>query len=150
VLIAAPGLNFLGILPTGIICVAPEAGNPGGGTFEANIFLRRATFDVALNTEANFGNPVIAGILGGALPFPFELVSTIPFKLSDMLGLLTGSTNLTITQPISQPIDLVTSGGPPFGGIPVLGSITGSISLSSADAFPTSPLLDDCIEFLAQ
>jgi hypothetical protein len=150
VLIAAPGFGFLGIVPTGIICVAPNATNPGGGTFEANLFLKKATFDVDLNTEAHFGNPQVANLLGGALPFPFSLVSTIPFKLSDALGLFSGSSSLTITQPINQPINLVTSGGPPFGGIQVLGSITGSITLASADAFPTSPLLDDCIEFLAQ
>jgi hypothetical protein len=152
VLIAAPGFPFLGFtgIPTGIICVAPEEGNPGGGTFEANLFLKRATFDVALNTEAIFGSTLVSNLLGGALPFPFALESTIPFKLSDALGLFSGSSDLTITQPVSQPIDLTTAGGPPFGGIHVTGSITGSISLSSADAFPTSPLLDDCIELLAQ
>jgi hypothetical protein len=150
VLIAAPGFSFLGIVPTGIICVAPEEGNPGGGTFEANIHRKEATFDVAINTEALFGNPQVSNLLGGALPFPFALVSTLPFSLSDMLGLLTGSTDLAITQPIDQPIDLITSGGPPFGGIQVLGSITGEVTLASADAFPTSPLLDDCIEFLSQ
>lgn len=152
VLIAAPGFPFLGFagIPTGIICVAPEEGNPGGGTFEANIFRKQATFDVALNTEVIFGSTLVSNLLGGALPFPFALVSTIPFKLTDALGLLTGNSSITITQPIDQPIDLVTAGGPPFGGIHVLGSITGAITLASADAFPTSPLLDDCIELLAQ
>lgn len=152
VLIAAPGFPFLGFtgIPTGIICVAPQVGNPGGGTFEANLFQKSATFDVALNTEVIFGSTLVANLLGGALPFPFALESTIPFKLSDALGLFSGSSDLAITQPISQPIDLTTAGGPPFGGIHVTGSITGSISLASADAFPTSPLLDDCIELLAQ
>lgn len=147
-LIAAPGFNFLGLLATGIICVVPDEVDPGGGTFEANIYTNEATFDVALNTSALFGNPVINAGLGGGLPFPFELVSTIPFGLSEMLGLLTGSTDLEITQPISQPINLTTQ--PPLPPIAVTGNISGQITLASADAFPTSPLLDACIAFLAQ
>jgi hypothetical protein len=149
VLIAAPGFRMLNLLPTGRICVVPNAEDPGGGIFEANIYSQEATFDVALNTEAIFGSATITNLLG-ALPFPFALVSTIPFDLSDMLGMLTGSSDITITQAISQPIDVTTMGSPPFGGLHILGSITGEITLASADAFPTSPVLDECIAILAQ
>ena len=98
-LIAAPGVNFL-VVRRGIICIVPDASNPGGGTFEANLHPRTATFDVALNTNAVFGNRSCSG----SFPFPFALESTLPFRLSDMLGLLTGSGSLTITQPINQPL----------------------------------------------
>lgn len=149
VLIAAPGFKMLNLIPTGRICVVPNAGDPGGGLFEANIYSQEATFDVALNTEAVFGSATVTNLLG-VLPFPFALVSTIPFDLSDMLGMLTGSTDITITQAIDQPIDVTTTGSPPFGGIHILGNITGEITLASADAFPTSPVLDECIAILAQ
>jgi len=150
VLIATPGFNFLNLVPTGRLCIVPNATNPGGGTFEANIYSQEATFDVALNTEAVFGSPMISNLMGGALPFPFALVSTIPFTLSDMLGMLTGSTDLSITQEVNQPIDLNTTGSPPFGGLHIVGSVSGEIALASADAFPTSPILDECIAILAQ
>ena len=136
-LIAAPGVNIL--VPTQEICIIPDATDPGGGTFEANLHTRTATFDVAVNTNAVFGNEVL-----GSFPFPFVLESTLPFSLADMLGLLTGSTDLAITQPINQPLsfDVV--------GIPITGQLTGQITLSSADAFPTSPLLDECIAIIGQ
>ena len=136
-LIAAPGVNIL--LPTGRICIIPDADNPGGGTFEANIHRRQATFDVAINTTAIFQNATL-----GSFPFPFALESTIPFSLADMLGLLTGSTDLTITQPIDQPLDFEVI------GIPITGQLSGEITLASADAFPTSPLLDECIAIIGQ
>lgn len=150
VLIATPGFRFLNLVPTGRLCIVPNATNPGGGTFEANIYSQEATFDVALNTEAVFGSTTVSNLMGGPLPFPFALVSTIPFTLSDMLGMLTGSTDLAITQPVDQPIDLTTTGSPPFGGLHILGNVSGEITLASADAFPTSPILDECIAILAQ
>lgn len=136
-LIAAPGVNIL--VPTGRICIIPDAANPGGGTFEANIHSKTATFDVAINTNAVFGNAAL-----GSFPFPFVLESTLPFSLAEMLGLLTGSGSLAITQAIDQPLNLTVS------GIPIVGQVTGEITLASADAFPTSPLLDECIAIIGQ
>ena len=136
-LIAAPGVNIL--VPTGRICIVPDAANPGGGTFEANLHSKTATFDVAINTNAVFGNAAL-----GSFPFPFVLESTLPFGLAEMLGLLTGSTDLSITQPINQALNFTVS------GIPITGQVTGEITLASADAFPTSPLLDECIAIIGQ
>jgi hypothetical protein len=136
-LIAAPGVNIL--VPTGRICIIPDATNPGGGTFEANLHQRTATFDVALNTSAVFENTLL-----GSFPFPFALESTLPFGLAEMLGLLTGSTDLSITQPIDQPLAFNVL------GIPITGQVSGEITLASADAFPTTPLLDECIAILGQ
>src|SRR4029453_16820590 len=70
-LIAAPGVNIL--VPTGRICIVPDAANPGGGTFEANLHSKTATFDVPINTPAVFGNAAL-----GSFPFPFVLQSTLP------------------------------------------------------------------------
>ena len=139
-LIAAPGFNFLGnpALNTGAICVVPVETDPGGGTFEANLHAHTATFDVAINTIALLGNPVLAATLpGGGFAFPFALQSEIPFGLAEMLGLLTGSGDIEITQPIDQDLSLVVLGST------ITGHVGGEITLASADAFPTSPLLDD-------
>jgi hypothetical protein len=142
-LIGAPGFNFLGnpALNTGVLCVVPQT--PGGGTFEADIFDGTATFDVAIDTIALLGNPVLAALLpGGGFPFPFDLQSEIPFGLVEMLGLLTGSGDIEITQPVDQDISVTVLGSP------ITGHVGGSITLASADAFPTSPLLDACLALL--
>ncbi len=68
----------------------------------------------------------------------------MPFGLAEALGLFTGSSDLSITQAISQPLNFTVS------GIPITGLVTGEITLASADAFPTSPLLDECIAIIGQ
>ncbi|MGH0030719.1 MAG: hypothetical protein ACQGVC_13070 [Myxococcota bacterium] len=149
-LIAAPPFDVLGIpaLNTGEVCVVPEAGNPGGGTFDANIYAGTADFDVAINTIALIGNPVLAAALpGGGFPFPFNLQSSVPFGLGEMLGLLTGAGGFDVSQTIDESIDIDIDGPGPQPPLPA--HVGGQISLSSTDAFPTSPLLDDCIALLA-
>ena len=148
-LFTTPPFAFLGIptLNTEELCVVPVPGDPGGGTFESNLFASTATFDVALNTIALIGNPALAATLpGGGLEFPFALQSTIPLSLGDALGLLTGSGDLSVSQTVDETIQVeISLGGPPT----VLdANVTGELNLSGVDAFPTSPLLDDCIAFL--
>jgi hypothetical protein len=140
-LIAAPGFDFLGnpALNTGRICISPDENNPGGGTFEANIYSNQATFDVAINTIAELENAALNSLIGGGIALPFALESSVPFGLGEMLGLLTGSSDLTITQTIDEDISLVVLGNP------ITGHVGGSITLASADAFPSSPNLDVCI-----
>jgi hypothetical protein len=145
-LIAAPGFNFLGnpALNTGRICIAPDENNPGGGTFEANIYTNQATFDVAINTIAELENAALNSLIGGGIALPFALQSSVPFDLGDMLGMLTGSSDLAITQEIDQDISVVVLGNP------ISGHVGGSITLASADAFPTSTNLDACIVVISQ
>jgi hypothetical protein len=144
-LIGAPGFVLPLVGNTQQICVVPaDPNNPGGGTFSANTFKKTATFDVTTDTIALVGNPAIAALLpGGGFPFPFHLQSSVPFTLKDALGLLNGSGNITVTQAINQ--DLAFK----LGSIDAAGHVGGSITLASADAFPTSPLLDSCLALLA-
>lgn len=143
-LIGSNGFSILGT-PTGIICVVPDEVDPGGGTFTADLGAGTATFDVMLNTIALLGNPVLAATLpGGGFPFPFALTSQVPFSLGDMLGLLFGgSSDLAISQPIDEDITIA------IGTLMIPAHIGGMIDLASTDAFPTSPLLDDCIALVA-
>ena len=138
-LFAAEPFVLLG-LPSEEICIVKDG--PGSGTFEADLFAETATFDVTMNTIALIGNPVIAGFLpGGGFPFPFDLQSTVPMTLADMLGLATGGGDLSVTQDVD--LDILV----PIGtGLP--GHVSGQLTLSGTDAFPTSPLLDACIAFL--
>ena len=143
-LIGAPGFTVPLLGNTGILCVVPsDPNNPGGGTFSANTFKKTATFDVMIDTIALVGNPAIAALLpGGGFPFPFHLMSSVPFTLKDALGLLNGSGNITITQPIDQALAFK------IGSINATGHVGGEITLASADAFPTSPLLDSCLTLI--
>lgn len=153
-LFAAPPFDFLGLpaYNTGNICVVPQEGDPGGGTFDGNIYASQATFDVTLNTIALIGNPVLAANLpGGGFPFAFHIVSQQALGLSEMLGLLTGSGGgLNITQTLDEDVTIPLDPDGPGGADPVElpGHIGGQVIIASADAFPTTPLLDECIDFL--
>lgn len=148
-LIAAPPFNVLGIpaLNTEEVCVVPQDGGAAGGTFEANIWGGTATFDVAIDTIALIGNPILAALLpGGGFAFPFDLESSVPFGLAEALGLLTGAGGFAVSQPVDMDIQIDIDGPGPQPALPA--HIGGQIDLASVDAFPTSPLLDDCIAFL--
>lgn len=147
-LFAAPPFNFLGIpaLNTGEICIViDETAAPSEGTFEADLVDETATFDVAINTIALLGNPVLAANLpGGGFQFPFDLQSTQPLSFADMLALLGGSSSIEISQQVDE--EFVVD----FGGQMVPISVTGQIHIASTDAFPSTPLVQDCIAFLEQ
>jgi hypothetical protein len=145
-LFATPPFNVLGLpsLNTEEVCVVLAEGGAAGGDFTANIYSGTANFDVAMDTIALIGNEALAALLpGGGFAFPFDLQAEIPLSLLDMIGMLTGSGNLTIEQVLDMPIEVVI---PPFPPLPA--HIGGQITLSSVEAFPTSQLLDDCIAFL--
>jgi hypothetical protein len=150
-LIAAPSFDVLGLpyLNTGTVCVVPQDGGAAGGTFDANIYAGTADFDVAIDTIALLSNPVLAALLpGGGFAFPFHLQDSLPFGISEALGFLTGSGSFEVSQTIDLDIEIDLDG--PGGQDPIPGHVGGMIDLSSADAFPTSPLLDDCIDLLSQ
>lgn len=146
-LITTAPFNFLGLpsLATEEICIVQDGG-PAMGSFSSNIYTSQATFDVSVPTVALIGNEALAALLpGGGFGFPFDLQATIPLSLDDALGLLTGSGGgLTVTQDVDLDVSFDIVG---IGTLP--GTVTGSITLSSTDAFPTSQLLDDCIAFLS-
>jgi hypothetical protein len=156
VLIATPGVDFLGFpdFNTGTLCVVPDPDGPGGGTFEASLFHRTATFDVAVNTVAMITNPVVLSlIVGGNFDIPFSFQSSIPFGLIDMLGILGGGgPELEVSQPIDQVLAFAVDIDGPGGNNPffVVANVGGELTLATVDAFPSSPLLDDCIEALAE
>lgn len=147
-LFAAPPFNFLGIpaLNTGEICIViDDSAGPSTGTFSANLYQETATFDVAINTIALLGNQVLAANLpGGGFQFPFNLQSTVPMTFADMLGLLGGSSSIELSQEVDESFVV------DFGGQMIPIAVTGQINIASTDAFPSTPLVEDCIAFLAE
>jgi len=141
-LFASNGFVLLGI-PTEELCVVPDPVDPGGGSFAADIFGGSATFDVSMNTRALIGNPVLAGAIPDGFAFPFNLQSTLPLSLADMIGMLTGAGGLSVSQELDETFDVTAL------GITLPIHIGGQLSLASTDVFPTSPLLDRCLVIVA-
>ncbi len=142
ILFASTGFNLLGI-DTQELCVIPDPVDAGGGTFEASLYRKTATFDVAINTRALVGNPVLAAAIPDGFAFPFNLQSTMRLTLLDMIGMLTGSSSMTVSQTLDETFDVS------VGAVTVPINLGGTLTLSSADAFPTSPLLDTCLALVA-
>jgi hypothetical protein len=154
-LFATAPFDFLGNpnLGTEEVCVVADPNSPGTGTFDADLWGSTATFAMTLNTIALIGNPVLAAALpGGGFGFPFDLESTVPLSLGDLLGMLVGAGDLAISQTINEdillPVDL--DGPGPSPPINLNAHAGGTLSLVSADAFPSTPLIVDCINFLAE
>jgi hypothetical protein len=141
--IAGTEINFLGLLPTGTICVSLDELNPGGGEAYINPLLGVAQFLIDLNTVISITNEVVGGILGGPLPFAATIDSIVPLTLGDLIGLILGdSGGISLTQEIDTtiPEDVAIIGGAP---------ISATLTLASADALPSgNALLEECDAFL--
>jgi hypothetical protein len=128
---------------TGTICAVDVPG--GGGTVLIKIFQGTAAFDVAVDVLMHPLGPLGDAIPEG-FPFPVELMSTAPFTFGDLLGILFGGGGGGLT--VTQEFETVITG--PGTGESILDLIDGSIvsgtlTLSSVDAIPPDPLLDECV-----
>jgi hypothetical protein len=142
---AAPSIRFLGAIQTGNICVILDGATDNGGTFAYDVVQQEAAFDVFVGTVAYPSEPAVGLVLqGGAFKFPFDLQATIPLTLVDALGLVSGTGSLSVTQAIDDTFPV-----PAFGGaITYYIHASGEVTLASADAFPFTPRMGECLEFL--
>jgi hypothetical protein len=141
--IAGTEFDILGLLFTGTLCVRPDPLTPSGGTAMINALLGVAQFNIDLNTEIWVTDPALLGVVGGPLPFTATIDATAPLSLGDLLNLAAGGTGgLSLTQQIDTTL-------PP--DTPVIGAaqISATLTLSSADALPSDPMLDECDAFFA-
>lgn len=137
---------YLFAQPTGTICATDVPG--GGGTVLLKIFQGTADFDVAVDVKMQ-----LLGTLGGAipdgLPFSLDLMATAPFSFGDLLGILFGGGSgggISVQQDFMTVLE-----GDGNGGILdlIAGSVvSGTFTLSSVDAIPGDPLLDECVAAL--
>jgi len=143
VLIAGTSVSvFGGLFNTGTICVFQDPDVPSEGSAAFNLLLGSAAFNMTLNASLAITDPTLGSFLGGPQPFSQAIATVVPLSLGDLLGILGGGGGgLALT----QEIDTV------FGPVPLLGEIhvTGELTLASADAFPSDPLLDECVTYIA-
>jgi len=142
---AIPSIKFLGAIPTGTICVIPDGAVESGGSFAYDVLQQEAFFDVLVATLAIPTSPTVRPVLvGGAFSFPFDLESTIPLTLVDAIGLVSGTGSLEVSQPIDDIFEVKAFGG----AATYYMRATGEVTLASTDAFPFTPLMQECLTFL--
>jgi hypothetical protein len=142
VLIAGTEIVIGGSLPLGTLCVVQDPLNPSAGMAYLNPLLGVAEFDMALNTMFHATDPYTGPLLGGPVPFVQEVSAITPLSIGDMLDLLGGGGGgLSLSQPVEAEL----------GPMPLFGiiNISGTLTLATADAQPSDPLLDECEAYLA-
>jgi hypothetical protein len=150
-LFAGTPFTILGI-PTEEVCVVvDENAAGGGGVAFIDIFNSLVSFDMQLATAVLIGNDFLGGAIPDGFPFAIDVQSTAELTILDMLGLIFGSADggLQITQTIEDTIIAdIDLGGPAPLQLPI--QINASLTLGTANEFPTGTLLNDCYAFLAE
>lgn len=136
--IAGPAVLFLGFLDTGTLCVS-EVPDSGGGTAHLRPFQGQADIQVTLDTVV--WPLALLPVLPDGFPFSADIDDTVPLSFSDLIGFALGGTgNLTVSQELETVLDAPDL----FGGILDGTVIAANLTLSSAEAIPSDPLLDEC------
>lgn len=139
ILIAGEEIVFLGLIPTGTICVEPGQDPPGSGLAYLQPLRHRGIISMDLFTQIRVTDPTTAGVLGGTpLPFDVMIDATVPLTLSDLIDLFLGTGGLVIDQQLVSTL-------PP--DLPIIGgsTVTADVTLASVDEIPVDPLLLDCV-----
>jgi hypothetical protein len=124
----------------GPMCIALSG--PSGGSFEYQVVQQTAAFDVVVDTSAELLDKTYAAFIGSdTIPFPFHLAAEMPLGLADALGLFAGTSEMTVTQPIDEHI-VFGEGTTPT---PLKVHMLGTVTLTTQDTFPTSPLIEQCL-----
>jgi hypothetical protein len=134
----ATGLSFFGSLDLGPLCIALTG--PSGGSFQYKVVQQTAAFDVMVDTSAIMLDKTYVWFTGtDTFPFPFHLQAEMPLGLADAVGLFLGTSEMDV----SQHIDEIFNFG--SGPTPIKMHVRGDVNLRTQDAFPTTPLLEQCL-----
>jgi hypothetical protein len=140
-------MNIFGI-DTGTNCVVldPAGANAGTVNYESR-GVKQFTIDLVANTAIITTNPALYLALPDGFPFDISFATSQAATLGDMIGILMGRGSLTIHQQVSDFIILTVAIG--AGSLDIPTALEVDLTLTSADAFPSSARLTECIDFLA-
>jgi hypothetical protein len=133
----ATGLSFFGF-QLGPLCIALSG--PSGGSFEYQVLNQTAAFDVMVDTSAIMLDKTYMAFVGtDTFAFPFHMQAEMPLTLVDALGLFAGTSEMSVSQDVDELMLFGT------GPTPIKVHILGTVNLITQDAFPTTPLIEQCI-----
>jgi hypothetical protein len=141
--IAGTDINLFG-LHTGTVCIYDDPDNPGGGIAHLRPLHQEADFDIAFNTLISPTNPQLLALFADPLPFQAEVSTTTTVTLTDLFGLLIGSSGSGIE--LSQQLVTTLPEDIPFFANSI---VTADLTLATAEAIPSDPMLDFCEDFIA-
>jgi hypothetical protein len=141
--------------PTGTICTVPNPNGALSGDALLDIFddqgkrLRDVHIDIdmVLDTAIKITDPVLGGAIPDGFPFTISVSDAADLAVPEVIAVVNGNADgvLSITQPHDE--TFVTEVLP---GLFLPLHITGELILTTANAFPTGLLIDECIAFLEQ
>jgi hypothetical protein len=136
---------ILGI-PTGTVCAVPDPNGSSGGSVLIDFANSRIDFVMDLDTAIKITNPTLGSLIPDGFLFTMSVEEGADVTMAELLEMAFGNADGVLS--ITQDLDV-------FMQAEVLGSalplhVTGQLTLSTANEFPTGAMLDDCIAFLAE
>lgn len=140
--IAGTGIDLLGLIPTGTLCIAPNPDLASGGVAFLRPVRSEAQMQLTLETLSHATNPALEGVVP---PIPFGAMIDEEFELGlvELLGLLTGQEGtISVQQMLSDTLP---------DDIPVLGGSQVDIdaTFTNVNELAPDPLLAECEAYLA-
>jgi hypothetical protein len=144
-LFAGSEFAILGI-PTGTLCTIPDPNGSSGGSALIDFANSRIDFVMDLDTAIKITNPVLGNLIPDGFLFTMSVEEGADVTLAELLEMAFGNADgvLSITQDLDVSIVAEVLGS----ALPL--HVTGQLTLSTANEFPTGDMLDECIAFLAE
>ena len=147
-LFAGTPFSLLGI-PTQEVCTIQDPNTASGGSVLIDIFDHKINnaslqFVMDMATAIKIGNPVLSGAIPDGFPLVLSVDSEADLSLAEMISLISGDAEggLTITQELDEQFVVNVL------GLDLSMGVTGELTLTTVNEFPTGLLLDDCIALL--
>ena len=147
-LFAGTPFSLLGI-PTNEVCTIQDPNTASGGSVLIDIFdhqINNASLQFVMDmaTAIKVGNPFLSGAIPDGFPLVLSVDSEADLSLAEMISLISGDAEggLSITQVLDEQfvVDVL--------GLSLSMGVTGELTLTTVNEFPTGLLLDDCIALL--
>ena len=141
------GSEFLILgIPTGTVCTIPDPNGSSSGSVLIDLANGHIDFVMDLDTAIKVTSPILGAAIPDGFLFTMAVDDGADMTLAELLDMAFGNADgvLSMTQDLDVLMDTE------VGGFPLTLHITGGLTLSTANEFPTGDMLDDCIAYLAE